>query len=103
MPSHYSISVQPTDCAGEPTTTPPLVFTVSNHDDLFSILDRVRGSEVVPAQEAAEFVIGLKLFLEVMIRHRTSPLFQGLWPHMGEFMKALKAMPSRSENADPCA
>lgn len=97
MPSHYSITVQHTNDVGVPTGTAPLTFPVSNHDDLFKILDLVRRTDVVPSAEATEFVIGLKLFTEVLIRHRNGPPFQELWPHMGAFMKALKAMSTRPE------
>jgi hypothetical protein len=92
MPSHYAITVQPTDASGAPAMTAPLEFTVSNHDDLFTVLRKVQASEAVPRAESAEFIIGLKLLLEVMIRHRKDALFQDLWPHMADFMKRLKAI-----------
>lgn len=95
MPSHYTITVQPTDASGVATADPPLTFSISNHDDLFVILSKVEASEPVPPAEAAEFVIGLKLFLEVMIRHRKAPLFEALWQPMNNFMKRLKAIPPR--------
>ena len=92
MPSFYAITVKPTDKSGTPNTVKPLTFRVSNHDDLLAIVRRVEINEPVPPAEAAEFVIGLKLFLEVMIRHRKDALFEPLWPYMGEFMKRLKAI-----------
>lgn len=75
-----------------PGVMAPLTFGISNHDDLFAILDKIAGSKAVPAAEAAEFVIGLKLFLEVAIRHRKEALFEGIWPHIGDFMKRLKSL-----------
>lgn len=96
MPSYYAVTVQPTDASGTPEHGAPLTFRVSNHDDLLAILRRVEASEPVPAAEAAEFVIGLKLFLEVMLRHRKDALFEDLWPHMSEFMKRLKAAGARA-------
>lgn len=95
MPSYYAITVQPTDASGTPDQVAPLAFTVSNHDDLLAILRRVETNKPVPIAEAAEFVIGLKLFLEVMIRHRKDALFEPLWPHVGNFMKRLKAIGPR--------
>jgi hypothetical protein len=92
MPSYYVITVQPVDMSGAPTKIAPLSFTVSNHDDLFAILGKVEAKEAVPRAQAAEFVIGLKLFLEVMIRHRKDELFRDLWPHMGDFVRRLKAL-----------
>ncbi|CAN5332506.1 DUF3861 domain-containing protein [soil metagenome] len=97
MPSHYQITVQPTDATGATEAGPPLSFAVSNHDDLLAILAKMQANETVPHEEAAEFAIGLKLFLEVMIRHRGEPLFKDLWPHMAQFMKRLKAAGPRGE------
>jgi hypothetical protein len=95
MPSHYLVTVQPTDSCGAFDTMPPLQFGISNHDDLFAILTKVETGGAVPLAEAPEFVVGLKLFLEVMIRHRQNALFKDLWPHMSDFMKRLKAIGPR--------
>lgn len=93
MPSHhYSITVQPTDAAGTAEAGAPLAFSVTNHDDIFAILARIQAIEPVPRTEAAEFVVGLKLLLDVIARHRKDALFQDIWPHMIDFMKQLKAM-----------
>ena len=70
---------------------PPLIFTVTNHDDLLEIASKTRALQAVPDEESSEFAIGLKLFSEVLIRHRKSPLFESLWPHFGDFMKRLKS------------
>jgi hypothetical protein len=40
--------------------------------------------------KTAEFTIGLKLFAEVLLRHRREPLFAELFPHFNVFMKKLK-------------
>lgn len=90
MPHKYEITVQPLDQDGKPGDTLPLTFTVTNHDDLLEIVTKTRARGVIPDEEATEFAIGLKLFSEVMIRHRKLPLFEELWPHFGDFMKRLK-------------
>ncbi len=90
MPHTYEITVQPLDQDGGMAKTPPLTFRVTNHDDLLDIVSKTRARGVIPNDEAMEFAIGLKLFSEVMIRHRKLPLFEGLWPHFGDFMKRLK-------------
>ena len=92
MPSHYIITVQPTDASGTAGSAAPITFAVSNHDDLFAILAKVKANEAVPPTEAVEFVFGLKLFLEVMIRHRKDALFADLWSPMSNFMKRLKSI-----------
>ncbi|SCB40317.1 DUF3861 domain-containing protein [Rhizobium hainanense] len=67
-----------------------LVFQTTNHDDLFKILSAVRQKQLLPKDETAEFTIGLKLFAEVLTRHRTDPPFKELFPHIGGFAKSLK-------------
>lgn len=95
MPHRYQITVQPLDPQGVAGQTPPLTFIVTNHDELLDIVLKTRARNVVPDEEAAEFAIGLKLFSEVMIRHRKSDLFEALWPHFGEFMTRLKLSPAK--------
>jgi len=91
MPHRYKITVQPLDEDGSAEDTAPLTFTVTNHDDLLEIASKTRAIQAVPGDEALEFAIGLKLFSEVLIRHRKAPLFENLWPHFGDFMKQLKS------------
>jgi hypothetical protein len=95
MPHRYRISVTPLvdspDPAAGPTYPRSLSFEVTNHDDLMAVLRRVSGAAVLPQEEAAEFVVGLKLFGEVLLRHRKDPLFAELMPHFGAFMKQLKS------------
>lgn len=68
-----------------------LSFEVGNHDEILGLIDRVAARGAVPAAEAAEFTVGLKLFSEVMLRHRQDTLFAELLPHFGVFMKRLKS------------
>ena len=68
-----------------------LVFQTINHDYLFKILSTVRGKRMLPEDETAEFTIGLKLFAEVLMRHRAETPFKELFPHIGSFMKSLKS------------
>jgi hypothetical protein len=70
-----------------------LELTFRNHDDVLEIVRRMQAKPLFTnAEEAAEFAIGLKLFSEVMLRHRTNPLFEELAPAFGAFMKKLKAL-----------
>lgn len=78
------------DNKGNPMTKEPLQFDVRNHDDLFSIVERVRAKGLFDEAESAAFAIGLKLFREVMLHHRGSELFKDLDPHMSEFIRAFK-------------
>lgn len=91
MPHQFRISVQSLN-AGEPAGA-ALHFDVANHDDLFEIVEKLSRSAPVPAEQVAPLAIGLKLFGEVMMAHRDSPLFAPLWPHIVAFMQRLKARP----------
>ena len=67
-----------------------LSFDVTNHDDLFVIVDRIKAKGLVDESESAELAIALKLFGEVLLRHRKAEPFASLAPHFGEFMKKIK-------------
>lgn len=66
-------------------------FEATNHDDVFDIVDRIKQGLIVPESEAEEFSLGLKLFSEVVLRHRKEPLFAEIFTGMSSFMKSLKA------------
>jgi hypothetical protein len=42
-------------------------------------------------EQSVEFAIGLKMFSEVMLKHRTNQLFAEFSPAFREFMKKLKS------------
>lgn len=65
-------------------------FQVTNHDDIVPLIARVKALHAVPEADVPALTVGLKLFLDVMMRHRRSPLFQPLHPHMLDFMARLK-------------
>ncbi|MGR9250753.1 DUF3861 domain-containing protein [Rhizobium leguminosarum] len=88
MPHKYRVAVE--EIGDEVVTKEPLVFEVTNHDDLLHILKLVQEKRVVPAEEAAELTVGLKLFAEVLLRHRAKPPFADFFPHVKEFMQKLK-------------
>lgn len=87
----YRVSVEHLENAnGESVGQAPLVFEVRNHDELFAIVERVKTKGLFEGDEAIAFAIGLKLFSEVMLKHKDEALFQPLQPCFGEFMKGLK-------------
>lgn len=71
----------------------PLQFEHGNHDDIFAVVARLAQRGDLDARFAAALGVGLKLFGEVMLENRDHPLFAGLMPHFGEFMKQLKKGP----------
>lgn len=69
-----------------------LEFSFSNHDDVLHIVRLMQAKPVfTDADEAAQFAVGLKLFSEVLLKHRADPLFEDLFKAFGPFMKKLKA------------
>ncbi|WP_158555137.1 DUF3861 domain-containing protein [Fulvimarina endophytica] len=70
---------------------------VRNHDDLAAIIERARSNGIVPEDEVAEFCVGLKLLTEIAMRHRSEPAFASFFPHLGAFIRSIKA--PRSEEA----
>lgn len=87
----YRITVEHLeDSKGNAVQKEPLAFEARNHDELFSIVDKMRERAEFSENDAAAFAIGLKLFSEVMLNNREHELFKPLQPHFGEFMKGLK-------------
>ncbi len=75
---------------------PPLSFEASNHDDLFPIIERSRAKAVFDPDTAAALALGMKLFSEVMLKHRHHPLFADLRGPMRAFIGQYKALPIAS-------
>lgn len=80
------------DTDGNPQQCEPLVFEAGSHDEIFGIVKLVRNSELLDAQTTAAFVVGQKLFGEVMLENRNNPLFSEFWPHFLDFMKKFKGL-----------
>ena len=91
MPHSYRVTLQRQSADLPADQDESLSFVVTNHDDLFQLIKRVASRGILPEGEAAEFTTGVKLFGEIMLRHRDEPLFAELVPHFGAFMKRLKA------------
>jgi len=77
----------------------PLSFETGNHDDLFPIIERARAKGVFDADTAAALALGLKLFTEVMLKHRGHPLFAEVSEPMRAFIGKFKAL-GRSEQPE---
>jgi hypothetical protein len=88
MMHRYSVTVQPIGQEGADSQA--VRFVILNHDNILDIIGKVRANAVVPEAEVEEFVVGLKMFTEVLLRHRKSPLFAELLPHVKQFMSRLK-------------
>jgi hypothetical protein len=70
-----------------------LALEFDNHDELFSIIERIQAKALFSNKEqSAEFAIGLKMFSEVMLKNKHLPLFEELAPAFRSFMKRLKSL-----------
>ncbi|HPY41383.1 MAG TPA: DUF3861 domain-containing protein [Thiolinea sp.] len=87
----YQITVTPlTNANNEPVTAESLSFKARNHDDLFSIVERIKSRELLSADDSAAFAVGLKLFSEIVLENRDKPFFQELGPQVAVIMKVIK-------------
>lgn len=67
-------------------------FEFENHDDLFDIIEKMKRKNIFGNEDHdVEFALGIKLFSEIMLRHKDHDLFNELEPAFGNFMKNLKA------------
>lgn len=73
-----------------PTPSRSLQFEAGNHDDIFAIVERMRGRGDLSEADATALAVGLKLFSEVMLQNRGLPLFTDFMPHFKAFMQHLK-------------
>jgi hypothetical protein len=88
------------DAKGEAMHAAPVELAFQNHDDIFSIIERLHAKDFFgDKNQSTEFAIGLKLFGEVMLRNRNHPLFEDLAPVWGSFMKKLKGAPDKDVNS----
>jgi hypothetical protein len=83
----------------------PLQFDAGNHDDLFDIIGKVQVAQLTDADNAAALALGMKLFGEVMLKHRKDPLFEPLAPAYRAFIAAFKERfkAAHGGNAQPLA
>lgn len=78
------------DNRGSPLTDRSLLFDTTNHDDILASVDRVKGKSILPDEEVLPFCVGLKLFGEVVMKHRSESMFTKFFPHFRSFMETLK-------------
>ncbi|MBY6186670.1 DUF3861 domain-containing protein [Marinobacter hydrocarbonoclasticus] len=78
------------DAKGNAVEQAPLQFEIRNHDDLFSIIDKLDAKMALDKDDTKAFAVGLKLFGEVMMKHRDVELFRAFKPQFAQFMKQLK-------------
>jgi Domain of Unknown Function with PDB structure (DUF3861) len=96
----YKITVEAlTDAKGEPVEGRSLTFEAANHDDILGIVERMRTRVPFDGNTVASLGVGLKLFSEVTLVHRADPMFAGIRPALGEFIRGLKQGPEVESSA----
>lgn len=78
------------DFEGNKVEAKKIEFSAPNHDNIFEIIEKMQQREGFTEEMAQRFVVGLKLFSEVMLENRKNPLFEQLTPHFREMMKVIK-------------
>ena len=88
----YAVTLTHLETAdGEKPGRETLKLEVGNHDDIFRIMDLTEKAGILPPEEARAFVLGLKLFADVTMKHRDEPLFAGMKPQLTEIIRSLKS------------
>lgn len=78
---------------GETEPAKELGIEFDNHDEIFSIIERIKAKNLFENEsEATQFALGLKLFSEIKLKHRKNPLFEELNEVFPVFMKKLKSL-----------
>ncbi len=80
------------DPKGNTLSLSPLVFETKNHDDIFKIVEIMKGKMELDEVDATAFAVGLKLFGEVMLKNKDNELFKQFKPHFSDFMKEIKKL-----------
>lgn len=91
--NYYKLKLQATQLKNEVEGELPILeLAFENHDNIFGIIERTIPKQLFSSdEETAEFVIGLKLFSEVVLRHKDNPFFEKIKPAIAAFMKKLKS------------
>jgi len=89
--NHYSIKLNEIELKDGMSSNRSITFEFDNHDNILDLIEQVKARELFETlEETTEFILGLKLFSEVMLRNREHSLFEEFRPAFGEFMKKLK-------------
>ncbi len=76
---------------GELLDKQPVEFLFQNHDDVFKIIEMLSEKNLFREKsQTIQFVIGLKLLGDIIMKNRGMELFSDMQPAFIEFMKKLK-------------
>ncbi|WP_367754106.1 DUF3861 domain-containing protein [Flavobacterium sp. WC2430] len=87
----YKISLQEIELKEGTSSGKTVEFEFENHDNILSLIEMTKDSDRFENKaENVEFIVGLKLFSEVLLRNRYNPLFEDFAPAFKEFINKLK-------------
>lgn len=86
----YKLSLQEIELKDGTQQDKSVTFEFENHDNILDIIDRVQNSKLFSEADTKQFVVGLKLFSEVMMKNKHNPVFADIIPVFGQFMKKFK-------------
>lgn len=77
---------------GEIMDKTPVLLPFQNHDDIYKIIEILNDKNLFKeASQTTQFVLGLKLFGDVMMKNKDLELFSDMRPAFMDFMKKLKS------------
>lgn len=80
------------DNKGEFIANQAIELSFKNHDDVFKIFEMIEDKNLFNEEsQAKQFVLGLKLFGDVMMKNKNMELFSEMQPAFVAFMKKLKS------------
>lgn len=83
----------------------PLSFEACDHDDIFNIIESAQAAGMFDPDTSAALVLGMKLFSEVMLKHKKDPLFAPMLAayleYIGPFKARLKEAKAKAQADEP--
>lgn len=87
----YKIHLEEIELVDGSETGKTIEFEFTNHDNIMALIERAKENNRFENEaDNLEFIVGLKLFSEVMMRNRRNPLFEDFAPAFKSFMMKLK-------------
>ncbi len=87
----YKVSFQEIALKDGATPEKSVEFEFENHDNVFSIIEKLQQNKLLGSGvQELQFALGLKLFGDVLMKHKNNPLFEEMKPAFIQFMTKLK-------------
>lgn len=87
----YKILLQEIELKDGTQSGKSIEFEFENHDDVLHLIELIQKKTLFTNEdENTQFIIGLKLFSDVMMKNKDNALFEELTPAFVAFMKKIK-------------